>query len=174
MATLKVDVDPARDHILGNVDAPVTLVEYGDYECPHCAKAQPVVEAVREAMGDRLRIVFRSFPLGEMHKHAQHASEAAEAAGAQGKFWEMHNATFTHQRDGLSDEKLLALAESVGADKTKIAEALEAGAFTEHVKEDFMSGIRSGVNGTPTFFINGTRHDDSWDEETLLEALKNN
>lgn len=172
MATLKVDVDPTRDHILGNVDAPVTLVEYGDYECPHCAKAQPVVEAVREAMGDKLRIVFRSFPLGEIHKHAQHAAEAAEAAGEQGKFWEMHDATFAHQREGLGDEKLIALAEGVGADKTKIADALEAGTFTERVKEDFMSGIRSGVNGTPTFFINGTRHDDSWDEETLLEALK--
>lgn len=172
MATLKVDVDPARDHILGNVDAPVTLVEYGDYECPHCAKAQPVVEAVREAMGDKLRIVFRSFPLGEIHKHAQHASEAVEAAGEQGKYWEMHDAVFAHQREGLADEKLIALAGGVGADKTKVETALKDGTFTDRVKEDFLSGVRSGVNGTPTFFINGTRHDDSWDEETLLAALK--
>ncbi|MBC7808791.1 MAG: DsbA family protein [Akkermansiaceae bacterium] len=172
MATLKVDVDPTRDHIQGNVDAPVTLVEYGDYECPHCAKAQPVVAAMREAMGDRLRVVFRSFPLGEIHKHAQHASEVVAAAGEQGKFWEMHDAVFTHQREGLSDEKLLTIAEGIGADRAKIADALDAGTFTDRVKQDFLSGVRSGVNGTPTFFINGTRHDDSWDEETLLEALR--
>ncbi|MBC8136421.1 MAG: thioredoxin domain-containing protein [Fibrella sp.] len=172
MATLKVDVEPGRDHILGSVDASVTLVEYGDYECPHCAKAQPVVEAMRKAMGDNLRVVFRSFPLGEIHKHAQHASEAAEAAGEQGKFWEMHDSIFAHQSKGLSDEKLLTLAGEIGADKTKIESALRDGTFTDRVKEDFMSGIRSGVNATPTFFVNGTRHDDSWDEETLLAALQ--
>ena len=171
MATLKWDVEPARDYILGDVNAPVTLVEYGDYECPHCAKAQPVVAAVRAAMGDRLRVVFRSFPFAEMHKHAQHASEAVAAAGTQGKFWEMHDAVFAHQSEGLTDENLLALAVSVGADRAKIADALGAGAFAERVREDKMSGIRSGVNGTPTFFINGIRHDDSWDEETLLEAI---
>ena len=95
----------------------MTLVEYGDYECPHCAKAQPVVEAARTAMGDRLRVVFRSFPFNEIHKHAQYASEAVAAAGAQGKFWEMHAAVFAHQSDGLNVEKLLALAESVGAER---------------------------------------------------------
>ncbi|MBC8143914.1 MAG: thioredoxin domain-containing protein, partial [Armatimonadetes bacterium] len=87
MATLKVDVDPARDFVLGNTDAPVTLVEYGDYECPHCERAQPIVEAVRDAMGDDLRVVFRAFPLAQMHPHAQHAAEAAQSAGVQGKFW---------------------------------------------------------------------------------------
>ena len=171
MATLK-DVDPSRDHIRGSVDAPVTLVEYGDYECPHCGKAEPVVEAVREAMGDKLRVVFRSFPLSEIHKHARHASEAAEAASVQGKFWEMHHAIFSHQRNGLSDEALLELAAGVGVDQAQVADALEAGTYTERVQEDFLSGIRSGVNGTPTFFINGTRYDDSWDEETLLSALQ--
>jgi protein-disulfide isomerase len=172
MATLKVDVDAARDYIRGNPDAPVTLVEYGDYECPHCAKAQPVVEAVRAAMGDRLRVVFRSFPFNEIHRHAQHASEAVAAAGAQGTFWEMHDAVFAHQSEGLDDEKLLALAESVGTDRVEVAHALQAGTFADRVREEKVSGIRSGVNGTPTFFINGTRHDDSWDEETLLEALR--
>ena len=172
MATLKTEVDPDRDHILGNPDAPVTLVEYGDYECPHCARAEPVVKAVREAMGDKLRIVFRNFPLTEIHRHAQHAAEAAEAAGEQGKFWEMHGAIFAHQRQGLEDSDLAKLAGTVGADESEITTALESGTFTERVQEDFMSGVRSGVNGTPTFFINGTRHDDSWDEETLLAALQ--
>ena len=172
MATLRMDVDPALDHVLGKSDAPVTLVEYGDYECPHCAKAQPVVRAVRDAMGDRLRIVFRAFPLSEIHPHAKHAAEAAEAAGAQGKFWEMHDALFAHQRNGLEDEKLVALASGVGADGAKVADALKSGAYTERIEMEFLSGVRSGVNGTPTFFINGTRFDDSWDEETLLAALR--
>jgi protein-disulfide isomerase len=171
MATLKTAVDPVRDHIAGNPDASITLVEYGDYECPHCAKAQPVVAAVREAMGDRLRFVFRNFPLSEMHHYAQKAAEAAEAAGELGRFWEMHDAIFAHQRSGLGVDKLLEIARSVGADPGAIERALEVGTYAEHVREDFMSGIRSGVNGTPTFFVNGTRHDDSWDADTLIEAL---
>ena len=172
MATLKVDVDTARDSILGNINAPLTLVEYGDYECPHCAKAQPVVEAVRDALGDDLRVVFRSFPLAEIHKHSYHASEAAASAGEQGKFWEMHFAIFDHQREGLEDAHLVALAQSVGADGAKVTEALNVGTFTGRVKDDFLSGVRSGVNGTPTFFVNGTRLDDSWDADTLIAALQ--
>ena len=172
MAKLKVEIDPAVDHILGNANASVTLVEYGDYECPHCAKAQPVVEAVRAAMGDALRVVFRNFPLSQIHPHALHAAEAVEAAGAQGKFWELHDAIYAHQSEGLADAHLLSLAESVGADATAIETALQEQTFAAHVQDDFMGGVRSGVNGTPTFFINGARHDDSWDEETLLEALQ--
>lgn len=172
MATLKVDVDPASDHILGSNTAPVTLVEYGDYECPHCAKAHPVVAVVREALGDQLRFVFRNFPLSEIHRHAVNAAEAAEAADKQGKFWEMHDAIYEHQREGLTDDRLLALAVSVGADAEQIKEALDNDTYFDKVQNDFMSGVRSGVNGTPSFFINGVRHDDSWDPETLIEALK--
>lgn len=172
MATLKVDVDSTRDFILGNPGASVTLVEYGDYECPHCARAQPIVEAVRDAMNDDLRVVFRAFPLAQMHPHAQHAAEAAQSAGAQGKFWEFHFAVFDHQRAGLTDSNLTEIAQSVGADGAAVAEALDNGTFADRVREDFSGGVRSGVNGTPTFFINGTRHDDTWDEETLLAALQ--
>ena len=172
MATLKVSVDPARDHILGNIDAPLTLVEFGDYECPTCAKAQPVVEAVRDELGDDLRVVFRSFPLSEMHKHALHAAEAVLAAGEAGKFWEMHFAVFDAQKSGLEDDKLVAIAQSVGVSGARITEALGAGTYTGRVGEDKMGGIRSGVNATPTFFVNGTRHDDSWDVETLVAALR--
>lgn len=172
MATLKSDIDPSTDHILGNANARVTLVEYGDYECPHCAKAQPVVEAMRAAMGDDLRVVFRNFPLSQIHPHATRAAEAVEAAGVQGKFWQMHDAVFAHQSEGLADAHLLALAEEVGADKAAVESALHEKTFAAHVQDDFAGGVRSGVNGTPTFFINGARYDGSWDEETLLEALR--
>lgn len=171
MATLKVEVS-AHDFILGSANAPVTLVEYGDYECPHCARAQPVVEAVRDAMGDDLRVVFRAFPLAEMHPHAMHAAEAAQATGAQGKFWEMHFALFDHQKRGLTDADLVAVAQSVGVDGDVVTQALADGTFVETVRAAKSGGIRSGVNGTPTFFINGTRHDDSFDEETLLAACE--
>ncbi|MEI6432277.1 MAG: thioredoxin domain-containing protein [bacterium] len=118
MAQLTLPVNPARDHFQGFADAPVTLVEYGDYECPHCGRAHPIVRAVQQAMGDQLRFVFRNFPLSEMHPHAQHAALASESAGEQGVFWEMHHALFTHQRD-LSDTAIKTLATQVGADPEK-------------------------------------------------------
>ena len=171
MAQLTLPVNPARDHFQGFADAPVTLVEYGDYECPHCGRAHPIVRAVQQAMGDQLRFVFRNFPLSEMHPHAQHAALASESAGEQGVFWEMHHALFTHQRD-LSDTAIKTLATQVGADPEKTISEILMGKHELKVKEDFLSGVRSGVNGTPTFFINGVRFDDSWDEETLLKALQ--
>lgn len=160
-----------RDHIQGPADAPVTLVEYGDYECPYCGQAYPIVQAVQEKMGNRLRFVFRNFPLSELHPHAQHAAEAAEIAGGQGKFWEMHDYLFENQRS-LWDNRLKEYAEGLGLDGARFQSDLEAHTYQERVREDFLSGVRSGVNGTPTFFINGQRHDDSWDEETLLAALE--
>src|SRR5215212_6458179 len=160
-----------EDHTRGSATAPVTLVEYGDFECPYCGQAYPIVEAIQERFGDQLRFVFRNFPLTEIHPHAEHAAEAAEIAGTQGAFWEMHDALFEHQR-ALDDTHLVRYAQQVGLNPDAFAEALDAGAEADRVQADFMSGVRSGVNGTPTFFINGLRFDDSWDEETLSAALE--
>ena len=160
----------ARDHRQGPDSARVTLVEYGDYECPYCGAAYPIVKDIQQRLGDRLRFVFRNFPLNNAHPHAEHAAEAAEAAGAQGKFWEMHDALYEHQR-ALGDEQLEEYAGVVGLDVGRFDREMEAQAHLERVREDFMSGVRSGVNGTPTFFINGRRHDDSYDLETLLAAI---
>ena len=160
-----------RDHIQGPVDAPVTLVEYGDYECPHCKRAYPIVKEIQRRMGRRLRFVFRNFPLRESHAHAQHAAEAAEAAGAQGKFWEMHDRLFERQF-ALEDENLLEYADELGLDVARFRKDLAEGVYAAQVREDFRSGVMSGVNGTPTFFTNGARHDDAWDVEPLLAALE--
>jgi protein-disulfide isomerase len=160
-----------RDHAQGPATAAVTLVEYGDYECPHCGRAYPIVKAVKERLGKRLRFVFRNFPLGEMHPHAEEAAESAEAAAAQGKFWEMHDALFENQ-EALETADLLAYAEELGLDAGRVARELEAETQAPRVREDFLSGVRSGVNGTPTFFLNGARFDGSWDEESLLAAIE--
>ena len=160
-----------RDHIQGPADAPVTLVEYGDYECPHCGRAYPIVKEVQKRMGRRLRFVYRNFPLRESHPHAQQAAEAAEAAGAQGKFWEMHDRLFERQF-ALDGEYLIEYAGDVGLDVARFRKELEGGVYEPRVREDFRSGVTSGVNGTPTFFINGVRHDDSWDAKPLLAALE--
>jgi protein-disulfide isomerase len=159
------------DHSSGPDDAPVTLVEYGDFECPHCGAAYPIVEEVRAKMGARLRFVYRSFPLKEMHPHAIHAAEAAEAAGAQGKFWQMHAMLFEHQ-DDLEDADLVQYAKALDLDGERFASELASGAYAERIRKDFRSGIKSGVNGTPTFFINGVRYDASWGASDLLAALE--
>jgi protein-disulfide isomerase len=159
-----------RDHAQGSADADVTLVEYGDYECPHCGRAYPIVKEVQRLMGARLRFIFRNFPLGEMHPHAQHAAEAAETAASQGLFWEMHDALFEHQQ-ALDDAHLIQHAKRLGADEHRFRAELTGHVHAARVREDFLSGVRSGVNGTPTFFINGSRYDDSWDLDTLMAAL---
>lgn len=160
----------ARDHAQGTADAPVTLVEYGDYECPTCGRAYPIVKDVQRRMGNGLRFVFRNFPLTKSHEHAEHAAEMAEAAGNKGKFWEMHDLLFEHQH-ALEDEDLVGYAGSLGIDPTWAAAALAQGLFRERVREDFSSGVKSGVNGTPTFFINGARYDGLLHQTPLLEAL---
>jgi protein-disulfide isomerase len=149
------------DHIAGPEDAPITLVEYGDYECPYCGMAYPIVKAVQRELGSRLRFVFRNFPLAETHPHARHAAQVAEAAAAQGKFWEMHDTIFEHQQ-ALEDDDLIGYAKSLGLDAERVARELETGTYAKRVRDDFRSGVRSGVNGTPTFFINGRRYDGSW------------
>jgi protein-disulfide isomerase len=170
-AHLKLPVDPERDHIQGPDTAAVTLLEYGDYECSYCGQAYSIVKHAQQRLGPRLRFVFRNFPLTEIHPHAAHAALAAEAAGALGKFWEMHDALYEHQRS-LGDHHLRELAVSIGLDGDAVLEAVQQETFAERVREDFMSGVRSDVNGTPTFYINGFRHDGSWDEEALLAALE--
>ena len=159
-----------RDHSQGSATAPLTLVEYGDYECPYCGAAYPIVKEVQRALGDQLRFVFRNFPLGEIHPHAVQAAETAEAAGAQGKFWEMHDYLYEHQQR-LTDPDLHGYAEELGLDVERFDGDLAGHVHADRVREDFMSGVRSGVNGTPTFYINGLRHDHSFDLETLLAAV---
>jgi protein-disulfide isomerase len=159
-----------HDHAAGSGDASVTLVEYGDYECPYCGMAYPIVKALQRELGRSLRFVFRNFPLGEVHPHARHAAQAAEAAGAQGKFWEMHDLLFEHQK-ALEDADLIGYARSLGLDAERVARELDEGTYAKRVRDDFRNGMRSGVNGTPTFFINGIRHDGPWDATTLTNAL---
>ena len=161
----------ARDHIKGPETAPVTLVEYGDFECPHCGAAYVIVKKIQEVMGDRLRFVFRHFPLTQIHPHAESAAEAAEAAGAQHKFWQMHDLLFENQQM-IDPRHLVGFAEALGLDMERFVRELEGGLYRERVREDFMSGVRSGVNGTPAFFINGVRYDGPLDLALLLEALE--
>jgi protein-disulfide isomerase len=159
----------AKDHVQGPATAPVTLLEYGDYQCPYCGEAYAVLKEVRERMGNSLRFVFRNFPLGEMHPYAFAAAEAAEAADAQGKFWEMHNMLYEHQ-ENLEPQALVSYARTLKLDMERFVK--DAKASTARIKHDFQTGIMSGVNGTPSLFINGQRYDGERDVEPLLEVLK--
>ena len=160
-----------RDHVIGPATAPVTLLEYGDYECPFCGAAHPIVKEVREIVGEDLRFAYRHFPLTQIHPHAYQAAEAAEAAGAQGRFWQMHDTLFENQdRLGLRD--LISYADTLGLDLDRFVTDMRNGTYAGRLREDFVSGIRSGVNGTPTFFVNGNRHNGNWDLESLLEAVR--
>jgi protein-disulfide isomerase len=169
-AALKPPVGPG-DHVQGPETALVTLVEYGDYECPFCGQAHPIVKAVQRHFGNQLRFAFRHFPLTQIHPHAQGAAEAAEAAGAQGAFWPMHDMLYEHQH-ALDFDSLVQYAALLRLDANRLARELASGVWTPRVREHFMSGVRSGVNGTPTFFINGRRHDGSWDLESLTAAVQ--
>jgi protein-disulfide isomerase len=163
-----------RDHALGDASAPVTLIEYGDFECPYCGAAYPILKRVQERMGDRLRFVFRHFPIAESHPHAEHAAEAAESVVAQegdGAFWIMHDLMFEHQRD-LDDARLARYAEKAGVDGQDVLKDLADARYQRAVRDSFMAGARAGVNGTPTLFIDGIRYDGPRDEETLVAALE--
>jgi len=160
-----------RDHSAGNTNAPVTLVEYGDYQCPYCGEAHPVVKQLQRDLGKRLRFVFRNFPLTQAHPFALVAAEAAEAAALQGKFWEMHDYIYEHQ-DELEPDILPVWAQQIGLDLKAFGVAIKDGKITERIKEDRTSGIRSGVNGTPCFFINDSRYDGDADYEPLKAALE--
>lgn len=169
MSPLKVLVGPT-DHVQGDADAACTLVEYGDYECPHCGRAYPIVKRIQKHFGKRLRFVFRNFPLSEMHPYAESAAETAEFAGAQGKFWEMHDRLFENQVR-LGGELYLELAQELAIDPAELRVALEEEKYKAKVRTDFTGGARSGVNGTPTFFINGHRHDAPFDYDYLADAI---
>jgi protein-disulfide isomerase len=170
-AALTMPVTEDRDHIEGPADAPVTLLEYGDYECPYCGAAYPIVKEVQARIGERLRFVFRNFPITTSHPHAERAAEAAEAAAAQGSFWRMHDVLYQNQKR-LGDEDLRTYAQQVGLDIDVFDRELAEHVHAARIQEDFMSGVRSGVNGTPTFYVNGARYDDSYDLDTLLGALE--
>jgi Na+/H+ antiporter NhaA len=168
---LAEDVDPARDHIRGAPDAPVTLVEYGDFECPYCGRAEPAIRELLSEWGDDLRYVFRHLPLSDVHPWAQLAAEAAEAAGAQGAFWEMYDILLAHQGE-LTPGSLRRYAEGLGLDGERFTDELRRRAHAARVGEDVASADASGVSGTPSFFINGRRHTGVYDVATLSAAVR--
>src|SRR6266404_3641159 len=162
--------DPERDHISGSADGLIRLLEYGDYECPFCAEVQPIVKEIQRRLGDDLLFGFRNFPLTNIHPHSEHAAEAAEAAGTQKNFWGMHNALFENQR-ALDDDDLAEYAAELGLDQTRLIREVTSSVYAPRIREDFKSGVRGGVNGIPTFFINGERCDGPLDLENLLNAV---
>jgi protein-disulfide isomerase len=170
MSKLKNDITE-DDHVQGDTNAPVTLVEYGDYQCPHCRVAHPLVKRLEHHFSEKLRFVFRNFPLTQIHPFAEPAAEVAEFANAQGKFWEMHHQLFENQ-DRLGEELFAELSSELGLDPEALVKALEDGTYISHIRADFTGGVRSGVNGTPTFFINGERHNGPADYDHLVKAIE--
>jgi protein-disulfide isomerase len=170
MNRLRPPVGP-DDHLVGKAEAPATLLEYGDYECPFCGRAHLVIEELLQRVGDEVRFAFRNFALTQVHPQALAAAQAAEAAGAQGRFWPMHSMLYENQ-DALEFDDLVAYAQSLDLDTRRFVEELRMGIHLPKVRCDFRSGVRSGVNGTPTFFVNGVRLDAPWSLETLLDAVR--
>jgi protein-disulfide isomerase len=162
--------NPERDHIQGAVDAPMALLEYGDYECPFCGEVQPIVREIQRRLGDDLCFAFRHFPLTNVHPHAEHAAEAAEGAGEQRAFWPMHEMLFANQ-GALDDESLAEYAVALGLNAKRLIQEVISGAHAQRIHEDFKIGVRAGVNGTPSFFINGQRYDGARAVEPLLAAI---
>jgi len=170
MSTLKIPVS-GQDHVQGNAKAGCTLIEYGDYECPHCGAAYPLVQQLQKHFGKRMRFIFRNFPLTQIHTNAQAAAEVAEFAASKDKFWEMHDLLFENQ-DRLGDELFAELAGQLSLDPGEMHRALKKKTFTDHVRTDFTGGVRSGVNGTPTFFINDQRYNRPMDYDTMVQAIE--
>jgi protein-disulfide isomerase len=168
--SLRIPVGP-RDHVIGREDAPVTVVEYGDYQCPYCGAAQPQVRKVLAHFGDDIRFVFRHFPLTEVHPMAAIAAVTAEFAGVHGQFWAAHEKLYANQ-DRLGPELLFEIVQGLGLEPAELKAGIDADTWTQKVQEDFNGGIRSGVNGTPTFFINGARHDGAYSFESLSQAIE--
>jgi protein-disulfide isomerase len=162
--------DPERDHISGSADGSIRLLEYGDYECPFCGEVRPIIKEIQRRLGNNLLFAFRNFPLTNIHPHSEHAAEAAEAAGAQGNFWGMHATLFENQ-GALEDEDLAEYAVELGLDEKRLIREVTSSVYAPRIREDFKSGVRAGVNGTPTFFINGERYDGARDLKHLLNAL---
>jgi len=159
-----------RDHIRGPTEAPITLLEYGDYECPSCARAQPIVKEIQQHLGNDVCFAYRHFPLVDVHRHAEHAAEAAEAASSQGKFWEMHELLLRNQH-ALSDKYFAACAAALGLDETKLIGEVTLEIYAMRVRDDFKLGVAAGVNRTPCFFINGCRYDGVFRLEPILTAF---
>ena len=169
MPDLATPVAP-QDHAQGPASAPVTLVEYGDYQCPSCAQAYTVVKQLQREFGEKLRFVFRNYPL-DQHPFAETAAETAEFADSEHKFWPMHDFLFEHQHE-FSDQLFPKLADRLGLDGKALATALDDETFAERVEKDVQSGDQSGVEGTPTFFLNGQVHDGAYDFDTLRDAVQ--
>jgi protein-disulfide isomerase len=167
---LSLPVDRNRDHIQGPDTALITLVEYGDYECPYCGQAYPIIKQIQGYFQDNLRFVFRNFPLTQVHPHAQKAAEAAEAADTQNKFWNMHDYLYEHQQ-ALDERHLEKYAKIIGLNLERFNDDMKTHIHASRIREDFLSGIQSGVNGTPSFYINEIRYDGSWDFDTLIRIL---
>jgi protein-disulfide isomerase len=170
MSMLRVPVTP-RDHIRGGPNAAVTLVEYGDYECPFCGAAHQVLTSLLEHFGSQVRFVFRHFPLTQIHPNAEAAAETAEFAAAHGRFWEMHDAIYTNQEQ-LSVPLLFALARALRLSELELRNVLESEKYAGKIQADFLGGVRSGVNGTPSFFINGRKYDGSYTYQDLAPAIE--
>lgn len=160
-----------KDHMEGNPDALIELVEYGDYQCPHCGKAYPIVKRMQEALGDKLKFIFRNFPLAKIHPEATMAAIATEAAARQGKYWEMHDIIFENQ-EYLDRDSLFEMAGEFDLDMEKFALDMDDPALAQKVESDFESGIRSGVNATPTFFINGEKYNNGWEGERMRNYIR--
>lgn len=158
------------DHVQGGKNAVITLVEYGDYECPYCGEAYPIIKQLQKHYGSKLRFVFRNFPLTEVHPLALSAAQTAEFAGAEGQFWEMHDLIYENQSD-LSTALLYALTESLNLSEAKLKEALVNHTFDNKIQKDFLGGVKSGVNGTPTLYINGTRYSGPVEFQNLVSTI---
>jgi protein-disulfide isomerase len=160
----------AQDHSRGAANAPIEIIEYGDYQCPYCKKAYYILKELPAELQRNIRLAFRNFPLQDLHEHALNAAIAAEVAAAQGKFWEMHDTIFENQHY-LSDNDLIRYAEQIGLNVEQFRNDFGKERFFEKVKNDFLTGERSGVEGTPTFFINGKIFDGNWMGEEFTEYL---
>jgi len=169
-STLLLPIRPT-DHVIGPENAKYTLVEYGDYECPNCGRLYLILRDLQKDFGDRLRIVYRHYPLSGIHPHAQQAAEAAEAAAAQGKFWEMHALLFEHQ-NALDTHDMIRYAGELNLDVQRFRQELKKHICSDRVRGDFIAGVQNGVYGTPGLFMNGVRYDQAWDRETLIRTLQ--
>ncbi len=159
----------AADHHQGPLDAAIVVVEYGDYQCPYCGEEYPHLKKVQKHFGDKICFAFRNFPLTQAHPQAERAAEFAEAAATVGKFWEMHDALYENQR-ALDDDSLVRYARAVGLGDELIRGALDD-AYIERIRKDFSGGVRSGVNGTPTLFVNGVRYNGERDADSLIQLF---
>ena len=160
-----------NDHIQGSASAAIELVEYGDYQCPYCGQAYPIIKSLQRSLGKNLKFVFRNFPLTEMHPNAMNAALAAEAAALQNKFWEMHDIIYENQQH-LNDSNLLAYAEKIGLDLKRFKNDIKQQTLTDKIEQDFESGARSGVNGTPSFYVNGKKYNGDWELDAFEEFLR--